>query len=206
MRLIVGNVLSEEYGFDAEQLSPEAKVSERCTAFQMLWSARAGDLVILPDRPDDALLAYVTGLTGVDPLALRFAIPPADPGNEDILTRERLLDPGFLSVLRRELAGREVAEICAQVPDSTVARFARDLGLPEALPGYALLAQRGAVLVNSKAAFRAIAAGGPPFRCRTAAYAPDSARRSTWSRPSSGAAGTSSSRRISAPVAPATSS
>jgi Pre ATP-grasp domain/PGM1 C-terminal domain len=157
MRIIVGNALSDEYGF-GEQPSPEARLSERSGSFQALWSAHDGDVVVLPVPPDEELLGYITGLTGVDPHALTFMIPPTRPGDEYTLTRERLLDPRFLSRMRECVGDREVHEIFA-IPDSSIARFARELDIPDALPGCALFEQRGASLVNSKAVFRAIAAG-----------------------------------------------
>ena len=158
MKLIIGNVLSEEYGFDVNGLTPEAMVSERSGSFQSLWSARDGDIVLLPVHPDKELLAYITGLTRVDPLSLKFVIPPAKTGGEYVLTRERLLDPEFLSTMRKLLSDQTVDEIFA-LSDSTVAHFASELGIAEAMPGHALFAQGGATLVNSKAAFRAIGAG-----------------------------------------------
>ncbi|NGO73924.1 peptide ligase PGM1-related protein, partial [Streptomyces boncukensis] len=79
---------------------------------------------------------------------------------EGVLTPDRLLAPALHAALREALGpGRDGLRILPICADTAVADLARCLGAEAALPGHAFHTQGGSALVNSKAAFRAVAAG-----------------------------------------------
>ncbi|MDX3360608.1 peptide ligase PGM1-related protein [Streptomyces griseoaurantiacus] len=126
---------------------------------RVTWFAEDGDLVILPARPEESFLRYVTGMTGTRRSSLCVLVPPAEEGRPDTLSGSCLVDEEFLGRIRSALAGRPVTGIVPLWPSASIARLARALGVPEALAGREFAEQGGGALLNSKTAFRAIAAG-----------------------------------------------
>ncbi|MBF6333238.1 hypothetical protein [Nocardia transvalensis] len=147
MRILVGNHIDG---------SIRQRKDMRSWTQRILWFARAGDLVVLPDHPDREFLTYVTELTGVDPGTLHVHVPPPGTSGHHLLDLGRLEDPGFVRQVVADLA--DVSEVFPLWPSAQVARFAHALGLQKELPGYDFLSQGGGELVNSKANFRALAA------------------------------------------------
>jgi len=128
-------------------------------AHRLLWFARDEDIVVLTAPPQAGFLAYVTGLTGTDRSSLRFVTPPAGVEGTGRLTPDRLADQAFREALVAAIAGRRVETIFALWPDPAVADLARAIRARDALAGYGFVSQGGGALVNSKAMFRAVAAG-----------------------------------------------
>nr|BAU09321.1 amino acid ligase [Streptomyces roseoverticillatus] len=169
-RLLIGNDLTEE--------ARNGDGWVRWGVQRLLWFARDGDVVVLPVDPDPDFLRHATALTGTDCATLRVVVPPpGPPGSEPgLLTADRLAHEGFRTALRRALGGRAVRRVVALWPDVTVAELARSLEAEHALPGHAFLRQGGGLLVNSKAVFRAVAAGaGVPLPPGTVCSAPQEA-------------------------------
>lgn len=152
-RLLVGNSSNEEL------TGTHGKATAPWWAQRLLWFLRDGDVVVLPRPPDPDFLQYVTALTGVHAPTLRIVVPA--PGHEgtDRLTADRLATPQLREALTDAVAGRRIDAVVALWPDVSVAALAEALGAAGALPGHAFLAQGGGALVNSKAVFRAVAAG-----------------------------------------------
>ncbi|MET8546707.1 zinc-binding dehydrogenase [Kitasatospora sp. NPDC004799] len=172
-RLCIANSRTEEMVGDLTGMTPSEKSFAGCGAQRMLWWAEDGDVLVLPGAPDPAFLAYVTGLTGVRAGGLTFVVPPPGAQGGQVLTADRLADPDFRAELRRVLAGRAVDEVLAISPNGAVAELAAALGVAEAMPGRPFAAQGGNALVNSKAGFRALAAGvGVPIPPGTVAGSP----------------------------------
>jgi hypothetical protein len=128
-------------------------------AQRLLWFARDEDIVVLAAPPQAEFLAYVTGLTGTDHSSLRFVTPPAGVEGTCRLTPDRLADQVFRDDLVALIAGRRVESIFALWPDPAVADLACAIRAQDALAGYGFVSQGGGALVNSKAIFRAVAAG-----------------------------------------------
>jgi hypothetical protein len=149
-RLLIGNDFSED-----------ARTDRGWTGWwvqRLVWYAEDGDILVLPVAPEDDFLRYVTGLTGTRSDRLNVVVPSGE-GRNGMLTPDQLADPGFLARLREAIAGRELTEVLSLWPDVAIARLARVLGAESALPGYGFIDAAGGMLVNSKAMFRAIAAG-----------------------------------------------
>ncbi|WP_123605135.1 peptide ligase PGM1-related protein [Micromonospora sp. Llam0] len=157
--LIIGNSRTSEMAGDLAALTPAQLRSGGCVAQRMLWFARDGDVLVLPFAPPPEYVSYVTGLTGTDAASLTLMVPPPGGLGSDLLTPDRLTDPGFLAALRRALGDGPPGEILAVYKDLSVTGLARALAAEAALPGYPFSAQAGDALVNSKAGFRALAAG-----------------------------------------------
>ncbi|MER5638978.1 peptide ligase PGM1-related protein [Kitasatospora sp. NPDC002227] len=165
--LHIGNNRTEEMVGDLTGMPPLEQAFAGCGAQRMLWFAADGDVLVLPWEPEPHYLAYVTGLTGTDPASLTVVVPP-EPGG--VLTTARLVDERFRAELRAALAGRTVERVLAIAPNGIIADLAADLGVEGALPGAEFAAQGGLALVNSKAVFRALAAGaGVPIAPGTVA-------------------------------------
>ncbi|WP_329182138.1 peptide ligase PGM1-related protein (plasmid) [Streptomyces decoyicus] len=128
-------------------------------AQRMVWFAREGDILVMTVAPEDAYLDYVTTLTRTPRDSLRVVVPPPGRLETSVLTEDRLADPEFHRSVREALDGRQIDEILPLHPDTTVVGLARALGAESAVPGHGFMGQGGGTLVNSKAAFRAIAGG-----------------------------------------------
>ncbi|WP_406206506.1 peptide ligase PGM1-related protein [Kitasatospora sp. NBC_01560] len=171
--LCIGNNRTEEMVGDLTGMTPLERRFAGCGAQRMLWFAEDGDVLVLPWIPESAYLAHVTGLTGTRAESLTVVVPPPGVEGEDILTPDRLADPGFRAELRRALGGRPVDRVLAISPNASVVDLAASLDAAHAVPGHAFAAQGGNALVNSKAVFRALAAGaGVPVPPGTVATAP----------------------------------
>ncbi|MFI0983634.1 peptide ligase PGM1-related protein [Streptomyces sp. NPDC021093] len=126
---------------------------------RVAWFAEDGDIVIMPAEPDESFLSYVTTMTGTQRSSLTVLVPPRDGGRSDTLSGRSLTDERLLGEIRTALAGRAVTSVFPLWPSASVARMASALGVPNALAGHGFAEQSGGALLNSKTAFRAIAAG-----------------------------------------------
>ncbi|WBB53718.1 peptide ligase PGM1-related protein [Verrucosispora sp. WMMD573] len=154
-RLLVGN----EFNEDRFAVADAKRKQSGWWTQRLLWQAVDDDILVLPVAPERSYLDYVTGLTGTDSATLRIVVPPVGQLGVGVLSPDRLTDPEFLAEVRAAVGGRTVTEVCWLHPDSSIARLAEAIGAADALPGFAFLAQGGGRLANSKAAFRAVAAG-----------------------------------------------
>ncbi|MGW4893967.1 preATP grasp domain-containing protein [Kitasatospora sp. NPDC004240] len=171
--LCIGNNRTEEMVGDLSGMTPLELRFAGCGAQRMLWFAEDGDVLVLPWGPDPEYLAYVTALTGTRPESLTVVVPPPGVQGAEVLTPDRLADEDFRAELRRVLAGRTVDRVLAIAANACVVDLAAALGAEQAVPGHAFAAQGGLALVNSKAAFRAVAAGaGVPIAPGTVAGSP----------------------------------
>jgi hypothetical protein len=178
--LLIGNSRTREMVGDLAALSPQAREAAGYGAHRMLWWAAEGDVLVLPTRPEEAFADYVAGLTGTPRDRLTVLTPPPGRLGDGLLTPDRLADPSLREdlrrVLREEPDGTPGLRIVPVYADTAVAGLARDLGAAHALAGHAFHAQGGSALVNSTAAFRAVAAGaGVPIAPGTVAAGPDEA-------------------------------
>lgn len=161
MKIIVGNSRTEEMAGDLATLNSDD--SERLIgawgAQRVLWFAEDGDVLVLPWHPPAEYLAYVTGVTGTDPASLTVLVPPPGELGVDLLTPDRILAPALIGDVRKATAARTVHRVLTCYDDQTIVAFAQAAGVSHALHGHAFTAQGGVAIVNSKAAFRAIATG-----------------------------------------------
>ncbi|MGW3895302.1 preATP grasp domain-containing protein [Micromonospora profundi] len=156
--LIISNCTEEIVG-PLAAVPPEKRASFGWGAQRMLWYARDGDVVILPKQPDETFLRYVTGLTRTDPATIQILTPPPGDFGPDILTPDRLGTPEIVAALAEVAAGRDITDVISIYADTSIARLVREAGCERALAGHAFCAENGVALANSKAVFRAVAAG-----------------------------------------------
>jgi Pre ATP-grasp domain/PGM1 C-terminal domain len=162
--LLVANMKTEEIVGDLAGMPADERKFAGCGAQRLLWFARDGAVIVMPRMPDDAVLDYVTTLTGTRRSTLRVVVPESGRFGPDILSRDRLLSRSCMDGVGTALDGRTADTIVAMCGDGTVATLARELGITSALPGYGLAAAGGVALVNAKSMFRAVAGGvGAPM-------------------------------------------
>ncbi|WP_255949893.1 preATP grasp domain-containing protein [Streptomyces odontomachi] len=158
-KLIIANSRTQEMVGDLALLTPEERVSGGWGAQRLFWFAEDGDILVLPWVAEDAYVDYVLGLTGTDRSTLTLLVPPSGSLGPELLTPDRLADERFRAELKEALAGRDVQRIFTAYDDAFVVDLAKAMGIESALPGFAFSEQGGVGLVNSKATFRAVAAG-----------------------------------------------
>lgn len=159
-RLVIGNCFTDEVAGDATRLPGPYLQTVAASAQLAVWFARDGDVVVLPVEPDEEFLRYVTRMTGVCREAVHIVVPPPGVAGTDLLTADRLTHPLLLRRLAELVAPGRVEEIIALTPEASVVALADAfLGAREVLPGHRFLRQGGGRLANSKAVFRAVAAG-----------------------------------------------
>jgi hypothetical protein len=157
--LHIANSRTEDMVGDLAAQTEPQRMFAGASAQRMVWFAEDGDIVVVPRLPDASYVDYVTALTGTDPATLRILAPPPGELGQDLLTADRLADEGFLEQLRKAMAGRGVHRVVPIYADQTTVALARAAGVLDALPGHGFSGQGGNALVNSKAVFRAVAAG-----------------------------------------------
>jgi hypothetical protein len=158
-KLIITNSRTEEMVGDLALLTPEERLAGGWGAQRMFWFAADGDVLVLPWIAEDEYVDYVLGLTGTDRSTLTLLVPPPGYLGPELLTPDRLADEQFREELREVLAGRDIDKMLTAYDDTFVVELAKAMGVEHALPGFAFSEQGGDALVNSKAAFRAVAAG-----------------------------------------------
>ncbi|MEV7098002.1 peptide ligase PGM1-related protein [Amycolatopsis sp. NPDC051045] len=157
--LIVSNQRSEDMMGDPESVSPRYSRYVGNQAVRMAWCLTPGDILVLPIAPCEPHLRYVLDFMEVDPATVHVVIPPPGRFGDGILSRDRLGHPEFLAQLRDLVATTRVDSVVPFHFDEAVIKLAHDLGIGAATPGIGFLTQGGGKLLNSKAAFRAIASG-----------------------------------------------
>jgi len=155
--LFVGNTRTEEMVGDLSALSPADRLYGGFAAQRLLWFAGSGDVLVLPYLPRPEYLAYITAVTGADPASLVLLCPPPGALGTELLTPDRIAEPRFREQVRAAVRDQGVDRVFAVYKDVPVTQLATAVRL--AVPGHALSAQGGDALLNSKAAFRAFAAG-----------------------------------------------
>ncbi|QIS14516.1 peptide ligase PGM1-related protein [Nocardia arthritidis] len=157
--LVISNQRTEEMVGDLEALTPEYRRYVANQAQRMIWSMRPGDILVLPIGVDEAFVDYVADIMGVASAALPVLVPPPGRLGLDVLTRDRLLEPGFVAELGALVGKLEVERVLPFHFDSAVAELTKALGLDRGTPGFAFVDQGGGEMLNSKATFRALSAG-----------------------------------------------
>ncbi|MGW6714423.1 preATP grasp domain-containing protein [Streptomyces globisporus] len=155
-RLWVGNCNSEYMVDRLEELDPREREGTPVVAARMVWLLRDGDALMLPQPVDPSFVAHVGALMGFDPARVDLLVP--QDAAVRVLGQEELLRPEFLDRVRKVVAVPEAWEIRAYMSDRGIAALASAVGLPGGAVS-TFDASGGAELFNSKAVFRALAAG-----------------------------------------------
>lgn len=178
MRVLVGNSFSEilvgRYG----------RTRARIGAQNIVWHAESGDVLVLPGTPDSDFVEYALRMKGIDPASVRVVVPPE--GDDPRLTVDRLADPVLHNALRDAIGARSVDAVLPLWPDTSIVALADAIGATDTLPGRDFMAQGGGAVVNSKAVFRAVAAGnGVPIAAGSVCVLAESAVDMAWAMLSS---------------------
>ncbi|RSS80797.1 peptide ligase PGM1-related protein [Streptomyces sp. WAC06614] len=157
--LVIGNAYNEHLVGDLGALTPERRDALGNISLRLAWLLEPGDVLVVPQPVTPAFLHHLLDLKGLSADEVTVLVPPPGRFGDGILTGDRLLDPGFVERLRPVLAENAVDTVLPYAFDSAVAELARLLGLDKGTPGFGFLEEGGTDLLNSKCAFRAIAAG-----------------------------------------------
>lgn len=152
-KLVIGSwgTTREMAGLSQEGLRHAGAQGQR-----MLWCARPGDVIVLPNRPDPDFLSYVTELLGFD----AASVDVVAPGREgEVLTRGRVEDESFVAEVRDRVRSRGADRVETFYFDGPVTWLVRRLGLDRGTNGFGFVDQGGNELLNSKVMFRMLAAG-----------------------------------------------
>ncbi|HET9142779.1 peptide ligase PGM1-related protein [Actinophytocola sp.] len=155
-RLVIGNRVNGPY---LKDISPESLWHTGAQGQRLVWCARPGDVLVLALAPDPGFLAYATGMLGFAGSGLDVVVPPEGKLGPAVLTRDRFTGDAVLDGLRRLVRERRLDSVEPFYFDGYVNQLARGLGLAGGTPGFAFVDQGGHELLNSKAVFRAVAAG-----------------------------------------------
>lgn len=158
-RLLVSNQIPEE-ALDGDLALPdEYRNYLGVLAHRMIWCARARDAIILPTHPDERFIAYACNLLGFARSEISVLVPPPGRQGIDLLYDDRMTEHSFVRQLETIVRDRQIDELYPFYFDDRMVELARTLHLDSTTPGFPFFAEGGAEIVNSKAAFRAFAAG-----------------------------------------------
>ncbi|MFF8611016.1 peptide ligase PGM1-related protein [Streptomyces sp. NPDC015346] len=155
-RLWVANCNSEYMVDRLDELDPKEREGTPVVGARMVWLLRDGDVLVLPQPVDPSFVSQVGALMGFDPARVTLLTPEDDSVrvlSQDVLHRADILGP-----LRALVQVPGDWEVRAYLSDRGIAALARAIGLPEGAVS-AFDSAGGAELFNSKAGFRALAAG-----------------------------------------------
>ncbi|WIE74159.1 hypothetical protein [Curtobacterium sp. MCJR17_020] len=156
--IIIGNQLVEETATGHDELPVEYRRYLGMVSHRLLWTARPGDVVVLPNRPHPAFVEHVWHTLGVeDNAAPQILVPPVGARDDLLLYEDRLLDEDFCAELGG-IVDPSKTDVRAFFHDDVVAELCARLGV-RGTPSRSFLEQSGTALVNSKSTFRAIASG-----------------------------------------------
>ncbi|MFF3210039.1 peptide ligase PGM1-related protein [Streptomyces sp. NPDC002886] len=179
--LFIANNRTAQMVGDLAELTAEHRRTAGVTAQRMIWYAAEGDVLVVPHVPSEEFLAYVAALTGADRDRITVLAPPAGGLGVDVLTPDRWEDREFVEELRRATGESGVARVFPIYYDSPVVGLAHSLELGATTPGFRYIHQGGGQLLNSKATFRALAAGiGNPIPNGVVAFTRAEAEEFLW--------------------------
>ena len=126
-------------------------------AMRILWHVNDNDIVVLPVEPDTDHLEYIVELLNVQHNSLKIIIAPE--GSTTNLGADRITNPELYKTITKALSGQSLTSVIPLTPDAAVATLAHSLDAKNSFQGAGFASQNGGLLANSKAAFRALAAG-----------------------------------------------
>ncbi len=155
--LFLGNVDNEQLIGDLSRLDEEAKRRDAVIASRMLWFAEPEDVFLLPYYPSKSFIDYVRDLLGL-PGEPRIVVPGDTRHGAAILNHDTLSDDALLRQLAVVVDAGVGWRLEPYYADRSAAWLAERLGLGMT-GGHAFYREGGAEILNSKVAFRRIAAG-----------------------------------------------
>ncbi|MGP3966797.1 preATP grasp domain-containing protein [Streptomyces sp. 6N223] len=162
--LIIGNSYNDYLIGDLGRFDPVERRVCGNFALRLAWLLEPGDVIVLPQPADPSFVAYLTAFKGIPADSVTILVPPSGEFGTDILTRQRLTHPEFEKLLAETVAAADIDLVLPYVFDPTIAALCRRFGLQDQVRAFPFLAQGGAEMLNSKSAFRALAAGvGAPL-------------------------------------------
>lgn len=160
-RLIIANVDAAAMagaGRDAQDYANAVVTAQR-----LLWLMQPGDVIVLPEQPPSPVLDHMREVLGWAPAADDVVVPP-DSGLDGLIWSDAVLNSRAVRErLNARLSADEEWHLVAYFLDRASVRLAGSVGITE-ITNRDYLLQGGAEALNSKVAFREIAAAlGTPI-------------------------------------------
>jgi hypothetical protein len=155
--LFLGNVDNEQLIGDLSRLDQEARFRDAVIASRMMWFAGPDDAFLLPYQPSATFIDYVCELLDLSRVP-RIVVPGDVEHGAAILNHETLSDDALLRQLAVVVGAGVGWRLEPYYADRSAAWLAERLGLG-LTGGHAFYREGGAEILNSKVAFRRIAAG-----------------------------------------------
>ncbi len=155
-RLLIWNDATEQ--MLGMNLPFEERFTSANSAWRHIWSARRGDVVVVPASIPDCVKTYIFDTLGMDQSAVEIIHPKSLDGAPVILSDRAILEPSFVELLRSKINMPSSWSLEAYYESQGVAILRRNLGLARPLHQH-FLEQRGSDLLNRKAIFRRLASG-----------------------------------------------
>lgn len=149
MKLIIAN----DIDYDLAR-----KKDVRAYASRALWFANQEDVLIVGDDIDPVYVAHVSSVLERDLQSVNFIKSPAGRFDRTVMDPLSLCEPEFVEIVRNVLSGRDIDELWAMWPSSSVAKLVELLRRRSMLPGARFIGQGGGSLLNDKTIFRALSA------------------------------------------------
>lgn len=156
-KLIIGNNFNEHMVGDSRRVDDVLRRLSTVFSARLAWLLEDGDVLVLPGPLADGMKEYLAELLGLRAETIAV-VHPDDGGPPHMLATEQLLAPALVERLRRVVTPSASWTVVPFYPDASVVTLCERLGLAPA-PSDAFFAQDGTDLLNSKTAFRRIAAG-----------------------------------------------
>ncbi|TYB46401.1 peptide ligase PGM1-related protein [Actinomadura chibensis] len=157
--LVIGNSFNDYLVGDLAPFDPLERKIGGNISLRLMWLAEPGDVVVLPQPPASAFLSYLAAFKGIPDDSVTVLVPPPGAFGTDVLTRDRLTEPGFRELLAKTAREHDIDRVLPYVFDQTVVGICAELGIDTSAPDTAFLKAGGSDLLNSKSVFRALAAG-----------------------------------------------
>jgi hypothetical protein len=157
-RLFVGNVDNEHMVGEPSRFTFEMRCTSSIVANRLLWLCSDGDAIVLPYRISEAFVDYVFAITGVTRSSTTVVVPDGGEVETQLLTHEVLSDGALLSRIRSAMPDPASWTLMPYYFDRSVAWLARELGTGDDARLCEYFRQGGAEALNSKVAFRRMAA------------------------------------------------
>lgn len=171
-KLLIGNVYSEAVVGDVAKLPIFTRQAAAVYAKRLAWLLDEDDILILPSMPSKSMIDYISCIKNEKITADNFFPLSTHTDNSIILTSETLLDDKLISEIKARISGK-TWELIPYIYSSAVICLFNELGLAHTdFQNPSFMNQTGINLLNSKSAFRAIAAPhisiAPGSVCRSA--------------------------------------
>lgn len=157
-KLLIGNVYSEAVVGDVSKLPAFTRQAASVYAKRLAWLLEEDDILVLPSSPSKTMIDYISRIKNSKITSANFLPLSTNTDNSLILTSEILLGNKLINELKMRMADKTWEKI-PYIYSSSIVCFLNELNFSHVeLQKPNFMNQAGTNLLNSKSAFRALAA------------------------------------------------